>query len=132
MGSGTIYGDGSNVLNLTSTNGTVITLYAVWQSIMYDVIYDAVGGIIQETGGFDGVTGRSTSTVSYQYNSRIEVLPNVKYTGYTFLGWFTSDDEQIEQGYVVTAGATFYAHYAPMQFTVTLYGHAFAGRWLEL
>jgi len=43
-GSGIDYYDGQQVLNLTSTNGATVNLYAQWEPIRYTVVYRSNGG----------------------------------------------------------------------------------------
>jgi len=67
------FGDAQSMLNLTSTNGEMITFYAVWQVNNYLITFDANGG----TGG--------TSALK-PYGAALSA-PAVTRRGYTFAGW---------------------------------------------
>lgn len=74
------FSDGENVINLTSQNGGVVVLYAVWVPITYGVIYNG-----------NGATGGSTPTSSHTYDLEGALSTNgfIK-TGHTFAGWSDS------------------------------------------
>ena len=119
-GQGTSYTDGHLVLNWTTTNGASFTLYAMWESIRYTVIFDGSGGIIQAIDGFSGVTGKTTSSATYQYNSTFGVLPTVKLKGYTFTGWQNESGDAVSEDDTVTQSTTLYAKFTPNSYTLTL------------
>lgn len=112
-----VYVDGQSVLNLASTSGATVTLYAVWTDTQtYYLTYDLTGGIgtlpVSATG--DGIT----------------VDPDDKgaaliRTGYTFGGWNTSPDgmgEDYASGDDFTlnsANATLYAKWTANEYTVS-------------
>ncbi len=71
-----VYADEESVSNLTSVNGTTVTLYAVWRPHTYTVEYDANGG----SGSID--------PSSHTYDEAKTLTANsFTRTGYTFAGW---------------------------------------------
>ena len=78
--SGVIYSDGQIVNSIANSQETV-TLYAVWSSTTYTIVYDANGG-----------NGEMSSTIHSINNE--EALAENSYSryGYMFLGWNTSPD----------------------------------------
>jgi uncharacterized repeat protein (TIGR02543 family) len=67
------YTNGQSVLNLTASQGAVITLYAVWSVNQYTINFDANGG-----------TGSSSGLMTY---GAALAAPTVTRAGYTFSGW---------------------------------------------
>lgn len=119
-GQGTTYMDRGAIYNLTSQNNASITLYAIWTSIKYTVIYDGAGGIIQATAGFTGATGKSTSSVVYTYGTTFGTLPTVTLTGYDFVGWVDESDKAVSSSDTVTGNITIRAKFKAKTFTLTL------------
>lgn len=76
-GSGTMYGAGSRVKNLTDEDRGTVTLYAQWGDVRYSIIYNLNGGI-----------NNSNNPTSYPANSGAIILKNPVRTGYTFGGWY--------------------------------------------
>lgn len=80
-----VYQDGEKVLNLTSEEGGIVTLYARWRANSYTVTFDPNGG-----------TG-SMPSQSFTYDSsqalRAQAFERV---GYTFGGWSRTADGQVE------------------------------------
>ena len=75
-GGAVVYADEESVSNLTSVNGTTVTLYAVWRPHTYTVEYDANGG----SGSID--------PSSHTYDEAKTLTANsFTRTGYTFAGW---------------------------------------------
>ena len=72
--------DEDTVLNLTDTNGEVVTLYAVWTVNSYTVIYDYWS---------NGGTSSSKENDSVAYGSAIDLSATAQKTDYTFVGWNT-------------------------------------------
>ena len=99
----------SSTTKVTST--TDHTLYAHWQVNSYTVTFDGTGG----------TPSYSSKTVTY--DSSYGSLPTASYTGYDFLGWYTS----ISGGSQVTSGTTvknaynhtLYARWGAKSYTVT-------------
>ena len=99
----------SSTTKVTST--TDHTLYAHWQVNSYTVTFDGTGG----------TPSYSSKTVTY--DSSYGSLPTASYTGYDFLGWYTS----ISGGSQVTSSTTvknaynhtLYARWSAKSYTVT-------------
>ncbi len=83
------------------------TYYAHWVVNNYTVKFDANGG-----------TG--TTTTSRPYGTVLGTVPETTREGYTFLGWFTTagGGTQVTASTVVTADATYYAHWTEKNFTI--------------
>lgn len=120
--SGTSHIDKADVYNWTSTNGGVITLYAQWGPIQYNITFDANGGIIQPATGFPGATGGKFSIATYNYEQELSVLPDVKLTGYTFGGWYYEDtfNTKVKTTDKATKNCTVYAKLTANKYTLTL------------
>jgi hypothetical protein len=73
-----IYTDGQNVINLSTTAGTAVILYAVW-SPFFTVIYDANGG--------SGTMGNSIIPFGESQNLKTNAFTRFDYT---FMGWASS------------------------------------------
>ena len=81
-GKGTAYGDGQNVVNLTTTDGEVVKLYAQWRANSYSVRFDgntADGGSMGD------------QAMTYDEAADLELNSYTK-TGYTYKGWNTQPD----------------------------------------
>ena len=81
-----LYTDGQKGLkNLTTTDGDIIALLAVWKPITYTIAFDANGG----TGTMESMTAT--------YNDTETASPTNKFTrtGYTFAGWSSSEDAEV-------------------------------------
>ena len=75
-----VYNNKQSVINLSSTQGATITLYAKWKPITYTIKYDG-----------NGNTGGSTANSSHTYDQAKALTANsFSKTGYTFAGWATS------------------------------------------
>jgi uncharacterized repeat protein (TIGR02543 family) len=77
-GSGITYADGASALNLSSTGGATVTLYAQWTAISYTVVYDANGG--------SGTMTPSVHTYDIPKNLSVNAFTR---SGYVFWGWNT-------------------------------------------
>ena len=76
-----VYNDKQSVTNLSTINGAVVNLYAVWDINSYEVTYDywTNGGI-----------GAEEDKVMVNYNAPIDLnVPAEKSDGFTFVGWNT-------------------------------------------
>ena len=75
------FADGETVVNLTSTAGATVTLFAVWEANAYTVVLDANGG--------EG----DSEAIECTYGEGVE-LPACPFTrdGYVFAGWSTDAD----------------------------------------
>lgn len=81
------YSNSESVVNLSSQNGSKITLYAVWKEEEYTITFNANSGTIQE----------DTKKVVYSstQNNDVSALNPTK-TGYIFSGWYTSTSGGIQ------------------------------------
>lgn len=85
-GSGTNYGSGQNVKNLTSEDGKTITLYANWEADVYEIVADKQGG----TGGADYFYEKY-ALGWYKENTLQNVIKSIAIpskTGHIFLGYY--------------------------------------------
>ena len=72
-----VYADKETVQNLTSENGAVVTLYAIWGTTSYSIVYDVVGGSIRD----------ADYTRNYTTLDSVQLPTVVEKTGYVFGGW---------------------------------------------
>lgn len=86
-GSGTAYTPGQSVRNLSSTQGSTLTLYAQWQPITYRVVYDANGG----EGNPEG------QQVHYGETFRLPGADSVTRELYSLAGWAVSGETKVYQ-----------------------------------
>ena len=91
-GSGTTYGDGQSVKNL-SASGTV-TLYAQWNVETYNITYDLAGGTV------------SGNPATYTVESGVITLVNPAKIGYTFAGWTGTGLDGATMDVTIPAGST--------------------------
>lgn len=83
-----VYNDGASVLNLTSVDGGVVTLFAKWTANDYTVKYDG-----------NGSDGGATADSSHIYDAASALTANgFTKTGYTFAGWATSSGGAVVYG----------------------------------
>ncbi|ADO36163.2 hypothetical protein ELI_1175 [Eubacterium callanderi] len=81
-GSGTVYTDGQNVVNLTAVEGEKVTLYAQWRANNYTIRFDG-----------NTADGGSTSDQAMTYDQAANLTANgYTKTGYSFKGWNTQSD----------------------------------------
>ena len=83
-GSGTLYSDGQEVVNLAATEGAVFNLYAKWEPITYTIDFNSNGGI-----------GTSMTPIeNVKYDGAEKDVPKNTYakTGYEFVEWNTQPD----------------------------------------
>ncbi len=78
-----IYTDAQEVKNLSATNNSKVTLYAIWDTSSYTVEFKGNGA----TEGTD-----SSVTVDYADAFTLPTDAEFKKTGYNLLGWATSSD----------------------------------------
>ena len=118
-----VYSDRQNVKNLSSENGAVITLYAVWTPITYTVKFNG-----------NNSTSGSMSNLSMTYDVAKTLTVNAfKRTGYTFNGWNTAadgsgtkySDKQSVKNLTATQGTTvnLYAQWIPIGYAVKFNGN---------
>ena len=81
-GSGSAYGDGQTVVNLTTTDGEVVKLYAQWRANKYSIRFDG-----------NTADGGSMGDQAMTYDEAASLTANgYTKTGYTFTGWNTQAD----------------------------------------
>ncbi|MFR9058749.1 InlB B-repeat-containing protein [Eubacterium callanderi] len=81
-GSGTVYTDGQNVINLTAVEGEKVTLYAQWRANNYTIRFDG-----------NTADGGDTADQSMTYDQAANLTANgYTKTGYSFKGWNTQPD----------------------------------------
>ncbi|MBQ6163211.1 MAG: InlB B-repeat-containing protein, partial [Clostridia bacterium] len=120
-GGAVVYTDGQQVNNLTTVDGAVIDLYAVWLPNVYTVAYNANGG-----------EGEMPS-VDYDYGETKALSANIfTRTGYIFKGWATSptgekayDDGESVSNLTEAHGVTvtMYAVWQPITYTVVFHAN---------
>lgn len=81
-----VYTNNATINNLTSVDGQIITLYAVWEANEYNIVFNAnkpasASGIVQ--GGMSNLNAKYDITSTLPTN-------NYSLTGWTFMGWATS------------------------------------------
>ena len=77
-----VYDDKASVKNLTTANGGIVNLYALWTPASYTVTFNpnGQGGTVSPT------------TKSVTYDSTYGDLPIPTRAGYIFIGWYTSNN----------------------------------------
>jgi len=80
-GTGTSYYDNQSVINLSKTNEDVILLYAEWEPITYNILFDSNGG----TGIMQNINAIYDTDILLSENKFIK-------NGYKFKEWNTSSD----------------------------------------
>lgn len=82
------------------------TLYAIWERITLDVIFDA-----KTNGGL--VNNNDTFTKNVYYGDSIGILPIAEKKNYKFIGWYTTPTETIEitENLIITKDITLYARF---------------------
>ena len=112
------YTDGQSVSNLTSENGEVVTLYALWKKTIV-ITYDANGG--------QGAPGSQTGTIYNSQTSVDMILSDTEPTreGYTFYGWTdvkgsTVVKYQAGGTYKFSDSVTLYAIWGTNSYTLTI------------
>lgn len=78
-----IYTDGASVSNLTTEQGGIVNLYAVWKPITYMVVYNGNGA--------DG--SMADQQMTYDMEAALSPIGYTK-TGYHFLGWSKTSTAQ--------------------------------------
>lgn len=89
------------------------TLYAHWQALSYNLVFDPSGGTL---------SGSSSLTVIY--GDVYPDLPTASRTGYDFQGWYTGENGtglQIKKGgeVAILNDSTLYAYWSPKNYTVS-------------
>ncbi len=90
-GKGTKYSSKSTISNLTNENNGVVTLYAMWKPINYNITYELDTILYDDsTEGYN----HSSNPTTYNINSEIE-LKNPVRKKYEFDGWYTTTNDGI-------------------------------------
>ena len=102
----------------TTVMGANRTINAQWTSKKYPAVFNASNSTV--TGAFEG--GAATMTSGFQFGATITAPAEPSAEGYRFLGWAVADNAT--QAEVLGKmddenGKTFYAVYAPIEYTVT-------------
>lgn len=83
-----------------------ITLTANWEANKYTLSFDKNGGVCNTT----------SQQVTYDQNY---TLPTARRTGYTFLGWFSGEDEYVDGVWKETSGVLLKAKWGANTYTIT-------------
>ena len=122
-GNGYRYVDGQTIMNLSSTDGTTIDLYAQWSKNNYSVIFNG-----------NGSTSGSMSNQKFEFDVAQQLNANAyKKTGYVFSSWNTKSDgtgtkytdrQQVKNLVSVNGGSiTLYAQWIPVSYSVKFNGN---------
>jgi len=88
-----------------------ITLYAKWNSVLYDIFYETYGGVIE------------SNPSTYTIETEDLTLNEPTKEGHTFLGWYSSGDYVGQEITVITKGTTgiinLYAKWQKNQYIIT-------------
>ncbi|MBO5883658.1 MAG: InlB B-repeat-containing protein [Clostridia bacterium] len=86
-----VYMNNATINNLTSVDGQIITLYAVWEANEYIIAFNA-----NKLSNASGTVQGSMSNLNVKYDTTIK-LPTNNYslTGWTFMGWTTSSNGSV-------------------------------------
>ncbi len=133
-GTGTSYTNGQSVINLTTTNGGRVHLYAQWTPNVYRIGLDKAGGSGGLIAIFEkyGVGYYQDSETSIPFTTTTSISRPTK-LGYTFGGYYTGENGTGTQ-YVTADGklasgvsntdftedSTLYAKWTPTVYTITL------------
>lgn len=117
-----VYSNSESILNLSSVQGDVITLYAKWDIVTYTIEYNG-----------NGATSGSTASSIHTYNISMELTPNsYSRVGYSFQGWSTSEGGAVDYtngqsvvNLTLTQGAIFtlYAVWTANTYTIEYNGN---------
>ena len=110
-GSGITYADKASISNLTSVNGSAVTLYAQWEEVEYVITYELNGG-----------ENNSNNPDSYTKGGGTIKLQEPSKAGYTFKGWYsdkkcTKKVTKIKKG--STGNITLYAKWSIETYDIT-------------
>ena len=118
-GTGTHYDDGASVINLSSVNNAVVTLYVQWTPLVYSVHFDG-----------NGATSGSMNNQVFAYDIAQNLYANnYVRTGYSFAGWntavdgsgqsFANEAEALMLTTTPNAVVTLYAQWTPVAYSIT-------------
>ena len=74
------YTDEQSVVNISSTNGEKVILYAIWEINSYTVTYNYSA---------NGGTSATKTTATFNYGEAVDLTPVATKSEYTFVGWNT-------------------------------------------
>lgn len=122
-GSGTSYYNQQSVINLSSTQGSVINLYAQWDTNSYTIAFAG-----------NGNTDGNTSSMNMKFDETKNLNANgYTKTGYTFSNWNTKADgsgtdyknkQSVKNLTRVNGGTVYlYAQWAPITYTIRFNGN---------
>lgn len=116
-GSGKTYADKADGSKLTTTDGSVVTLYAQWQKNTYKITYKLNGG-----------TKAKGAVATYTVTTATITLKKPTRKGYTFKGWYTDAKckkkiTQIKKGSV--GNKTLYAKWTANPYKVSFSANGF-------
>lgn len=98
------YKENASVKNLTTEQGKVVNLYAVWKRNQYSVTYDANGGTFEGT----------NKTKWFYYGNNVDLGLSCRKKGYIFLGWAKApnDTKCVSSHQMEAKNITLYALYS--------------------
>ena len=111
-----VYEDGQTVKNLTSVNGEIVTLYAVWREKEYHkIIYM----------NLNNSQDNAENPRKYLESQRVSIQSPAEWPGYVFVGWYLTEDftGNPTTGWAAgdyTQDITLYAKWTPLSYTITL------------
>ena len=108
------YDDNDTVRNLTTTNNSTVTLYAVWIPVEYTITYN----------GIDGATFEEENPTTHTIEDDAITLNQPQKDNYTFIGWTGSNGEEEPQTEVTipahsTDNLIFIANWALNNYQIT-------------
>ena len=124
MDAGKVYEDGQSVVNLTSDNGGIVVLYAVWEPKNFAIRYHRNDG--------SGVTLVDSSCLS---GTPVKMPSQTPWVGYSFRGWATTADGDVEyeegKDYSIDPGDAdvihLYAVWSPIKYSIAFDANGGAG-----
>ena len=94
------YDENDNLISLTKPVVENISGTAKWEVNKYTVTLDFTGANIVNVEGWTLVNGVYTKVM--EYDTEYGSLPELSKTGYTFLGWYTTNGIKIEEDTILT------------------------------
>ena len=78
-----VYRDEQEILNLSAVSGATLTLYAKWEAVKYDIVYNGTAGVANK------------NPASYTIADTPYVFEDLERIGYTFNGWYDSEGNRV-------------------------------------
>ena len=119
-GSGKAYANEAIVKKLTSKKGKTVTLYAQWKPVIYTITYDLNKGKV-----------KTANPSTYTIESATITLNNPTRKGYTFKGWYTSEEWKTKVTQIVkgsTGNLKLYARWTANKYTIKYYCNKGTGK----